>query len=76
MKTKIILAVIIAIMFWLVETTNWYNYKWKEYNISVPANIIYLDNCYFSGRCEVPKYEAKLIYLNYLLINRWYNPIY
>ena len=53
-----------------------YNYNWKNYNIDVPENIVYLEYCYKSNQCEVSNRNKKLIYLNQVLVKNWYNPIY
>ena len=75
---KIIMILVVFMMFTIVnlENVHTYNYKWKEITIYVPENIEYLEFCYNSRQCEVPKEFQKLIYLNILLIRYWYDSIY
>ena len=69
---KLLLMVLLLVP----NISNWYNFEWKEYNIYVPENIQYMEYCYFSWQCEIGDYYTKLIYVNFILINRWFEPLY
>jgi hypothetical protein len=69
-------TVLIIVCFINLQSVQAYNYNWKIYNIKVSEKIEYYEYCYNSRRCEVPNKYKKLIYLNILLIKKWYDPIY
>lgn len=72
---KKIIMTILALML-TSQIANWYDFNGKNYDIQYPENIEYLEYCYHSNQCPVPKKYEKLIYLNWLLIKYGYNPIW
>lgn len=80
MKTKILLALFIAGLFYNYQTVHSYYYtytfRWHVLTYYVPENIEYLEYCLYSGECEVPEKYEKLITANAVLIMSGYEPLY
>ena len=71
---KIIMTISLIIL--SLQITNWYNFKWKEYNIYYPENITDLENDFMNQKITKDHKYYKLIFLNMLLIKHWYKSIW
>lgn len=75
MKTLIIITTLFLIILSIQESQG-YNLNWKEYRINIPENIIELDYCYNSWRCEVEVKYIRLIKMNKILAKKWLKQLY